>query len=33
MKWDNDHAAAMMNLIGMRESGQWDSYWQARRAA
>jgi hypothetical protein len=33
MKWDNDNAASMMNLIAMRESGQWDSYWQARRAA
>lgn len=33
MKWDNDHAAAMMNLIGMRESGQWRSYWQTRWAA
>ncbi|HWE96668.1 MAG TPA: hypothetical protein VG269_22095, partial [Tepidisphaeraceae bacterium] len=23
MKWDRDHAAGMMNLIAMRESGQW----------
>jgi hypothetical protein len=35
MKWDRDHAAAMMNLVALRESGQWDSYWdhQTRRAA
>jgi hypothetical protein len=31
MKWDDDNAAAVMNLIAMRESGQWDSYWQAER--
>jgi len=35
MKWDHDHAADMMNLMAMRESGQWDNYWQQqiRRAA
>jgi hypothetical protein len=35
MKWDRDNAAAMMNLLAMRESGQWDIYWnrQTRRVA
>ena len=33
MKWDNDNAAAIMNLIGMRESGQWYTYWQQVRLA
>lgn len=35
MKWDRDNAAAMMNLLALRESGQWDLYWnaQTRRAA
>jgi hypothetical protein len=35
MKWDRDNAAAMMNLVALRESGQWDAYWdrQARVAA
>lgn len=35
MKWDRDNAAAMMNLAALRESGQWDIYWdrEARRAA
>jgi hypothetical protein len=35
MKWDRDHAAGMMNLLALRESGQWDIYWrqQARSAA
>lgn len=35
MKWDSDNAAAMMNLIAMRESGQWKAYWseQARKVA
>jgi hypothetical protein len=35
MKWDRDNAAAMMNLLALRESGQWDMYWsgQIRRAA
>jgi hypothetical protein len=27
MKWDRDNAAAMMNLVCLRESGQWDAYW------
>jgi ribosome-associated translation inhibitor RaiA len=29
MKWDRDHAGAMMNLIGMYESGQAKAYWAA----
>ena len=33
MKWDNDNAASMMNLIAMRESGQWSAYWQKARLA
>lgn len=35
MKWDRDNAAAMMNLVALRESGQWDAYWsqQTRNAA
>jgi hypothetical protein len=35
MKWDRDNAAAMMNLVALRESGQWDAYWdrEARKAA
>ena len=35
MKWDRDNAAAMMNLLALRESGQWDLYWnrEARNAA
>jgi hypothetical protein len=33
MKWDRDHAAQMMNLIAMRESGQWKAYWTQRAAA
>jgi hypothetical protein len=35
MKWDRDNAAAMMNLLALRESGQWDAYWnrEVRRAA
>ena len=35
MKWDRDNAAAMMNLVALRESGQWDAYWahQSRIAA
>lgn len=32
MKWDRDNAAGMMNLIALRESGQWDSYWQQQAA-
>jgi len=31
MKWDDDNAAAVMNILAMRESGQWDDYWQAER--
>jgi hypothetical protein len=33
MKWDRDHAADMMNLIALRESGQWKAYWASRAAA
>lgn len=33
MKWDTDHAAAVMNLVALRESGQWDQYWQTRKTA
>lgn len=33
MRWDADHAAVIMNLIALRESGQWASYWEQRRAA
>lgn len=33
MKWDRDHAAGMMNLIALRESGQWKGYWAQRAAA
>jgi len=29
MKWDRDHAGAMMNLIGLYESGQAKAYWVA----
>jgi hypothetical protein len=29
MKWDRDHAGAMMNLIGLYESGQAKTYWAA----
>jgi ribosomal protein S15P/S13E len=32
MKWDRDHAAGMMNLIALRESGQWDPYWLGQAA-
>lgn len=28
MKWDSDNAAAIMNLVALRESGQWKAYWQ-----
>lgn len=27
MKWDPDNAAAMMNLVALRESGQWNQWW------
>jgi hypothetical protein len=33
MKWDADHAADLMNLVALRESGQWTAYWDTRRIA
>jgi len=33
MKWDTDNAAALMNLVALRESGQWRRYWETQRAA
>ena len=33
MKWDADHAAAIMNLIAPKESRQWADYWQNRKCA
>jgi len=33
MKWDRDHAAGMMNLHAMYESGQAPAYWASQRAA
>jgi hypothetical protein len=33
MKWDADHAAGMMNLVAMYESGQAAAYWKTCRAA
>ena len=33
MKWDRPHAAAMMNLTALYESGQAPAYWASRRAA
>ncbi len=33
MKWDADHAAHLMNLVALRESGQWAAYWDTRRIA
>lgn len=33
MKWDADHAANLMNLVALRESGQWDRYWETRKTA
>ncbi len=33
MKWDRDHAAGMMNLQAMYESGQAATYWDRQRAA
>jgi hypothetical protein len=33
MKWDRDHAAGMMNLTAMYQSGQAKTYWSAARAA
>ncbi len=32
MKWDADHAAGMMNLIALYESGQAKTYWAFRAA-
>jgi hypothetical protein len=32
MKWDADHAAGMMNLVALYESGQAKSYWAFRAA-
>jgi hypothetical protein len=32
MKWDRDHAAAMMNLHAMYESGQAKAYWSSLKA-
>ncbi|MFH1110697.1 MAG: hypothetical protein V1790_16085, partial [Planctomycetota bacterium] len=33
MKWDTDNAAALMNLVALREGGQWEQYWQIRKIA
>ena len=33
MKWDMDHAAAIMNLIALKESRQWTDYWKTRKCA
>jgi len=33
MKWDTENAAAMMNLVALRESGQWRAYWDSRKCA
>ena len=33
MKWDTDNAAALMNLVALREGGQWEHYWQTRKTA
>ena len=33
MKWDRDHAAAMMNLHAMYESGQAKAHWSGLKAA
>ncbi len=27
LKWDPDNAAAIMNLVAVRESGQWNQWW------
>ena len=27
MKWNPDNAAAVMNLVALRESGQWNRWW------
>ena len=33
MKWDASNAEAVMTLIALRESRQWETYWQTQRAA
>ena len=33
MKWDTDNAAALMNLVALRESGQWEHYRKTRKTA
>lgn len=33
MKWDTDNAAALMNLVALREGGQWEQYRQTRKIA
>jgi hypothetical protein len=33
MKWDTDNAAALMNLVALREGGQWKQYWQTLKTA
>ena len=32
MKWDPPNAAAVMNLVALRESGQWDTWWNRSAA-
>jgi len=32
MKWDPENAAAIMNLVALRESGQWDAWWNRSAA-
>ena len=32
MKWDPGNAAAVMNLVALRESGQWDRWWNRSAA-
>jgi hypothetical protein len=32
MKWDPDNAAAIMNLAALRESGQWNQWWNRSAA-
>ena len=31
-KWDQDHAASMMNLVALHTSSQWEVYWRQRAA-
>ncbi len=33
MKWDTDNAGGLMNLVALREGGQWEQYWQIRKTA